>query len=228
MPKLSKEKKQYKLISSNYQLRNIKSNLILKIIFNYISERKKLETIKYNESIQKRINININNYKTFSEKYSSIVIEIIPMKNIYDKFIYIEEEDDEKYYHIYFNDKKKKEIKRTSLNENDKVSKINIIINYQVESFSNLFKHCKCIESINFKIFYRNNITDMYCMFKGCSSLKELNLNNFNTDNVTDMSCMFRECSSLKKLNLNNFNTTNVTNMKYVLWMLIIKRIKSQ
>ena len=89
MPKLSKEKEQYKLISSNYQLRNIKSNLILKIIFNYISERKKLETIKYNESIQKRINININNYKTFSEKYSSIVIEIIPMKNIYDKFIYI-------------------------------------------------------------------------------------------------------------------------------------------
>ena len=58
-----------------------------------------------------------------------------------------------------------------------------------------LFWDCKCIESINFKKFYRNNITNMECIFAGCSSLKELNLSNFNTNNVTDMYEMFYGCS---------------------------------
>ena len=92
-----------------------------------MTERASLEIIKYNKNIQKRINIDINNYKEYSEKYSSIEIEIIPMKNKYGQFINIKGEDKE-YYHIYFNDNKKKEIKRTSLNKKDKVSKINIII----------------------------------------------------------------------------------------------------
>ena len=58
-----------------------------------------------------------------------------------------------------------------------------------------LFKQFECIESINFKKFYRDNITDMSNMFSGCSSLKELNLNNFNTNNVTNMCYMFAGCS---------------------------------
>ena len=53
----------------------------------------------------------------------------------------------------------KKGIKKTKLNEEDKVSKINIIIDYQIKSFKYLFSYCKCIESIEFKKFYRNNIT---------------------------------------------------------------------
>ena len=58
--------------------------------------------------------------------------------------------------------------------------------------------------------------------------IKRINLNNFNTNNVTIMRSMFRECSSLKELNLNNFNTNNVKYELYVLWMFIIKRIKSK
>ena len=80
----------------------------------------------------------------------------------------------------------------------NKVSRIKIIINYQVKSFKDLFEYCKYIELISFKKFYRNNIIDMSGMFYECSSLKELNLSNFNTNNVTYMSCMFRGCSSLK------------------------------
>ena len=94
------------------------------------------------------------------------------------------------YYHIYFNDNKK-EIKRNYLDGNDNVSKIKIIIDYQVKSFEQLFYYCKCIEYIYFKKFYRNNIFDMEGMFYECSSLKELNLSNFNTNNVTDMGRMF-------------------------------------
>ena len=68
---------------------------------------------------------------------------------------------------------------------------IKIKIDYQVKSFKGLFEGYNCIESIFFKQFYRNNITDMSYMFSGCSSLKELNLSNFNTDNVTNMNYMF-------------------------------------
>ena len=170
-----------------------------------------LKMIKCNINMQKRLNININNYKDFFKKFSTIELEIIPIKYKYGPFIKIKEED-KKYFHIYFNDNKK-EMKKTELNKKQKVSKINIIIDYKIKSFEKLFSDCKCIESIKFKKFYRNNITNMSCMFVGCSPLKVLNLSNFNTNNVTNMYCMFCQCSSLNYLNLSNFNTNNVTNM---------------
>ena len=55
---------------------------------------------------------------------------------------------------------------------------IKIRIDYQIKSFPKLFYECECIESIKFKKFYRNNVTDMSYMFSGCSSLKDLNLSN--------------------------------------------------
>ena len=170
-----------------------------------------MKIIKYNINLQKRLNININKYKDFSEKFSSIELEIIPIQNEFGDFIQIDEED-KKFFHIYFNDNKE-EIKKTELNKEDKVSKINIIIGYQIKSFKGLFSYCECIESINFKQFYRNDITDISYMFSGCSSLKELNLSNFNTNNVTLMNNMFSGCLSLKELNLSKFNTNNVTSM---------------
>ena len=65
--------------------------------------------------------------------YSSIEIEIKPVKNEYGKFIEMNEEN-KKYFHIYFNNNKE-EIKRNYLNENDNVEKIKIIIDYQIKSF---------------------------------------------------------------------------------------------
>ena len=70
---------------------------------------------------------------------------------------------------------------------NEKVQMIKIIIDYQVNSFKELFYYCDCIDSIFFKKFNRINIIDMSEMFDGCLSLKELNLSNFNTNNVNDM-----------------------------------------
>ena len=207
-----KDKEQSELISSNNKLKNLKSDYFIQKIFDYIHKRKTLETIKYNKSIQKRLNININDYKAYSEKFSSIEIEIIPMKNGYGRFIHITK-DEKEYYHIYYKDNKEEEIKRNIIYENDNVSKIFIFIDYQVKSFCELFLGCGCVEYVYFKKIYRNNITNMSYMFEGCSSLKEVNFNNFKTNNVTDMNSMFRKCSSLKKLNLNNFNTSNVTDM---------------
>ena len=91
-------------------LRNLKSDYLIQIIFEYTTERKSLETIRYNKSIQKRINININHYKAYSETKTSIELDIIPMKGKYGQFININEED-KKYFHIYFNDNKKKKLK---------------------------------------------------------------------------------------------------------------------
>ena len=73
-------------------------------------KKKSLEIIKYNKNIKNRINISIKDYKEYSEIYSSIEIEIKPVKNKFGKFINIKKEN-EKYYHIYFNDNKE-EIKK--------------------------------------------------------------------------------------------------------------------
>ena len=139
-----------------------------------------LKLIKYNNKIKEKLDLTINDYKKYCETYSPIEIEIIPMKNGYGKFINIEEKEYGKYYHIYFNNDEK-EILSDCINEGDNVKKIKIVMDYQIISFEKLFKHCKCIESINFKIFYRNNINNMNRMFSGCSYLKEINISNFNT-----------------------------------------------
>ena len=146
-------------------LKNVKSHYIILKFFEYLTERKYLETIRYNKSIQKRINININHYKAYYETKTSIELDIIPMNGKCGDFIKIKEEN-KKYFHIYFNDNKA-EIKKTELNKEDKVSKINIIIDYQIKSFKEL----------NINNFNTNNVTDMSDMFYKCLSLKELNLN---------------------------------------------------
>ena len=55
-------------------LENIKSFYFYKIIFSFINEKKKLKIAKYNKKIQNKIDINLTNYKIFSDRY--IVYEI--------------------------------------------------------------------------------------------------------------------------------------------------------
>ena len=198
----------------NNNLNNVRSAYILQKIFDIIPKNKHLAIIRYNKKLQKRLDLSINNYKDYTELYTSIEIEIKIANNKYGKFINISDSDKE-YYHIYFDDNKE-EIKKSYLNKKDKVSKIKIIIDHQVKSFKKLFYDCYFIESIYFKKFYRNNITDMSSMFYICKSLKELDLSNFNTINVANMSFMFSFCSLLEKLNLSNFITKKVTNMSYM------------
>jgi len=107
---LSKEKMKVNKIESKDIFKNLKSNYILKKLFNNLMKKKKLDIIKYNKNIKDRINISIEDYKGYSEIYSSVEIEIKPFENIYGKFININEEK-KMYYHIYFNDNKE-EIKR--------------------------------------------------------------------------------------------------------------------
>ena len=232
------EKEELKQTKLNASLENKLNSYLFKKIFGYLRKNKMLEIIKYNKKIQNILDINIDDYKEYLGLFSPIEIEIKPPINKYGNFINIVNKE---YFHIYFNDDKE-ETKRNYLTKNDNVSKIKIVIDYQVKSFEKLFFDCNCVESLSLKKCYRNNICDishMFCvcsslkelninnlntnnikdmnaLFCGCSLLKELNISNFNTDNVTDMSAMFFECSSLKELNLSNFNTHNVNDMSYM------------
>ena len=91
---LNNIKEKSKSINSNNKLKELKSDFFLQILFNIIPKPKSLESIKYNKYLQKRMHINFNDYKTYSEMYSSIEIEvIIPMKKKYEKIINIKEGD---------------------------------------------------------------------------------------------------------------------------------------
>ena len=203
---ISKEKEEKSQIKSKFKYEKIKADYFLRKVFNNLEKVRILNIVKYNKNIKNRINININDYKEYSEKYSSIEIEIKPVKYKYGKFINIIKENEQIYYHIYFNNNKE-EIKRYYIYENEEIKIIKIIIDYRITSLGFLFYNCHCIESIYFKKFYRNNINKMNGMFNKCSSLKELNLNNFIIDNINNMNYMFSRCSNnLKKKIKSKFN----------------------
>ena len=199
--------------ASKVYLGNVKNNFMLKKIFDCIEIVKSLLIIKCNKKLQKRLNISINDYKEYSQSFSTIEIELKPPSNKFGDFINMSGDEDN--YKIYF-DNSTEEIKRNLLYRYEYVKTINIKIDHQVTSFQKLFSYCDIINSIIFKKFSRNNITDMSYMFSGCSSLKELTLSNFNTNNVTNMSGMFSGCSLLTKLNASKFNTYNVTDMSHM------------
>ena len=143
---------------SSVKLKNIKSNYILSKVYANVNKKNTLEIVKYNKKLQNRLNLSINDYQ---EYYELIEIEIIPNKNKYGQFININE-NEKLYYHIYFNDNKEEIKNKYYIKEGDKVKKIKIIIDYQVKSFKELFYCCECIESINFKKFYRNNVKYLF------------------------------------------------------------------
>ena len=126
---ISKEKIEKNQIISVVKFENIKADYFLEKVFNNVEKKKLLNIVKYNKNIKKRINININDFKEYSERYSSIEIEIKLVNNKYSKFINIKDEDEKKYYHIYLNNNKE-EIKRNHINEGEQIQIIKIKINY--------------------------------------------------------------------------------------------------
>ena len=91
-------------------IEKLKSDYFLQKLYDNMTKKKKLEIVKYNKRIQNRINLNVKDYKEYSQTFSSIEIEVLPTKDKYGKFININE-NDQLYYHIHFNDNKE-EIKK--------------------------------------------------------------------------------------------------------------------
>ena len=88
---INKSKIEQKLPKDKFE--NVKSKYILEILLDNLEKKKILDILKYNNIIKKRLNIANNNYKEYCENYSSIEIEIIPVKGKYGKFINIKNED---------------------------------------------------------------------------------------------------------------------------------------
>ena len=190
--------------NNNYSIiKNINCKYILELIFKNLSFKKSLLIMKRNKDIQNKLNITIKDYI----EYSDIVVELIPAKNKFGKFINIPIGEDESNFHIYFNESKT-EIKRTNFFSIDNTTKIKIIIKKNVKSFYGLFEGIDCIMSISFKKFYRTNIINMSRMFFMCSALKnvKIDISKFNFDELKDMSMMFCGCSSLKYIYINKDN----------------------
>ena len=68
-------------------LNDIKSKFITLKIFSFLNEKKYLEIIKINKKFQKKLNINISNYKDYFENIHFIEIEVKVKRNA-KKFIY--------------------------------------------------------------------------------------------------------------------------------------------
>ena len=56
-------------------MKNINSSYIVKSVFSIVNDKMKLKLILYNKKLQKKIDINITNYKIFSGKYKILKFE---------------------------------------------------------------------------------------------------------------------------------------------------------
>ena len=175
-PKIKDEKLEQ--INLNVNFDSLKSNFILKKIFSQLEKDKFFNIIKYNKKLQKKFNLNINDYKEYYQLYSPIEIELKINDNYYKNFINIPD-DVKKYYHIYFNNSNE-EIKRDYINKNEKVNNIKIVIS--------MFFECGSLKELDLSNFNTDNVTNMSYLFARSKFLEELNLSNFNTNNVIDMS----------------------------------------
>ena len=73
-------------------LENIKSHYINKLFFSHIDEKKKLEMVKYNKSLQNKLEIKMINYKLFSKKYIRYEIDGKVREYNYDDKLFYEGE----------------------------------------------------------------------------------------------------------------------------------------
>ena len=211
----------------------IKSKYILRIIFDNLIDIKSLSIIRFNKSLQNKLDIDINTYIEMCK----IKINIYPIREFERKLINIIETN-RPYYHIYFDDNKE-EIQSLSITKKDNVEKIKLIIdgkisnliglfsecdyirevdiikfkNYKIENISKIFYNCINLEKINFFDINTSHITHMSGIFHACKKLKEIDMSKFKTDNVSDKSFLFSSCESLSKVDISNFNTSKVTNM---------------
>ena len=198
-------------------LKNIKSEYILRKIFEYTRKTRGLLIANKNKHLINKLEITPNDFKEAAE-----IIEIklklsddpedYPEQN--NNFINIKRDDAiPENFEIYFDGNKQDKI-ITSVKRDHKISNILIKIFPKIRSFHSLFENCTCIKEIDFINFVRRDIIDMSYMFYGCKTLKKLEITALKTDQVTDMKYMFYGCSSLKEINLKNLNTKNVTNME--------------
>ena len=111
----------------------IKSSFVLKIIFGFLNEFKKLNIIKYNKKLQKRLNVNKNDYSTiitiklFENRKNEFCFEFFDKSDFCDEEIYL------------YNKNNDKEVKNRSIKPNDNIKYFEIIFRLRLNSLAKLF-----------------------------------------------------------------------------------------
>ena len=81
---------QKKQTKTKFGFENLKSNFIFKKIFEYMQKVKILKITRFNKKLQKKLLLNINDYKEYNYQlyYSTIDIELKPDYYLSGKFCY--------------------------------------------------------------------------------------------------------------------------------------------
>ena len=120
--KIISKEEELKQTKIRNEFEKIKSDYFLKKMFDIVKKNKSLGIMKYNKKLQKRFNLNINDYKEYSQLYTPIEIEIKLAFRKYGKFINVPDKEKE-YYHFYF-DESNEEIKRNYLKKMRKLKRL--------------------------------------------------------------------------------------------------------
>ena len=148
---------------------DIKSKYLIIKIFDQLKPQIFFRIIKYNKKIKNKLDIKI-------EEFLGIEIELIPKENTCGQFI----QKNNKYFHIYFNDENE-EIKRNCLTKDDKVNKIRIIIDNNVDSFEK-FNFFNEVQLLNILLIYFNCLP---LKLERSNSFKEKQYLNINDISIT-------------------------------------------
>ena len=103
----SSKEVQTKQKSSKAVLEKLRSDNILRQIFEYMKKNISLEIMRYNKGLQKRLDLTLKDYK----KYSLLIdVELKLVDNKYGRFIHIPN-GKKNSFHIYFDNSKMKKLK---------------------------------------------------------------------------------------------------------------------
>ena len=199
-------------------IKKIRSKYIRIFVFKFLSRKNMLDIVKYNKSIKKELNFDLNSYKFFN----AIEIEITTVENNYDGIVNSRDLSSNDINLVHFvKNKKEKDIFFDNDKLSDNENKITIYIEKTFSDLSYFFKDCYNIKKIIFKKFRIKNFNDMSYMFFNCKNLESIIFLEFDTSNVRSFFSMFGLCKSLKVLDLSKFNTNNALDMGYMFYKCI-------
>ena len=215
-------------VTKSYPIDIIRNKYLLNDILNQLTESKKLELIKYNKTIQKRLEISIKDYK---ERYKDTIIDI----TLVDDFM-----EDNNLYQILNKEKVEKEIlkknkkknKNIDKNKNENENKIKneiknktkFIVYYYKDGAIKEYKNAyflpeKPDDNTNITIKIKKNVKNFNNLFKDCTFIKNIVFKRFNRTNIRYMNSMFEGCENVINIDLSKFNTENVKTMKSMFYV---------
>ena len=131
-------------------LNNIKSKFILRFIFDYIPENKRINLVKYNKILQQNLFDTILG-EIFQKYLIEIELTIDDKKNNNNKFFRFINPIYMKYCNIYLNNDYETNIKKNYIYSIEKISKIKIYLyNKDKNDLNNLFCNYFCLKEIKF------------------------------------------------------------------------------